>query len=605
MLWAVEALTEPIAVRLRFHFASSSGSMNQPEHPEWLFQTALRYARGLAPALEGLQEIVTAHGLQETYHLPFELARALRSSVQEVLRSSWLPRLASLADPNLWMHFAEQAVKFEHDLAPLRGLPLPPDSREGEAAQVWAPGGCVEVICEEQDWSRGWMGAEAAEALSQVEAAVDSSSAWLPAEQAWDPAASTSAAWDDTKQEEAWESEFWPPCCAEAVLQLLRQLAHKACWLPEGEERRQFAASVPLEASKAFRAKMQAIGRTADEFGDLAGPVWAPRVSACICAARHMVQSLREPSPLLLALDEEMPLPNGKRRGRSLLDGEAAAYESASRRWSLRMAKAIAEKFADESARYRRRPHLEAFSASDPRVGGVSKELVRALEWLAGCLDLLSQHLDAVAFREVWRCAAIALNRLMYNDVATEARFSHEGAEQFAADCQALQEGFRRWTPRPGAHFRELAEACALLRMQPAAAADLLRSLHSQAADERGSCPALTSLQVSRLSRDQALCVLGQRASPAGELGQSATSRMAVAKAAPGEVIKAARMFTKNGRSKQVSLVTELSVGLGLGIGAGLVWKIYHWNEKRKIGEYYQTLAIINAQKEQEATGES
>ena len=37
------------------------------------------------------------------------------------------------------------------------------------------------------------------------------------------------------------------------------------------------------------------------------------------------------------------------------------------RRWSLRMAKAMAEKFADESARYRRRPHLETFSAPDPR----------------------------------------------------------------------------------------------------------------------------------------------------------------------------------------------------------------------------------------------
>ena len=31
------------------------------------------------------------------------------------------------------------------------------------------------------------------------------------------------------------------------------------------------------------------------------------------------------------------------------------------------MAKAIAEKFADESARYRRRPHLEAFSAPEFR----------------------------------------------------------------------------------------------------------------------------------------------------------------------------------------------------------------------------------------------
>lgn len=71
-----------------------------------------------------------------------------------------------------------------------------------------------------------------------------------------------------------------------------------------------------------------------------------------------------------------------------------------------------------------------------------------------------------------------------------------QGAQRFAADCQALQEGFRRWTPRPGAHFRELAEACAMLCMQPAAAADLLRGLQSQSADERGSCPALTALQV-------------------------------------------------------------------------------------------------------------
>ena len=52
------------------------------------------------------------------------------------------------------------------------------------------------------------------------------------------------------------------------------------------------------------------------------------QVGACICAARYMVQSLREPGPQLLALDEEMPLPNGKRRGRSLLDGEASALKA-------------------------------------------------------------------------------------------------------------------------------------------------------------------------------------------------------------------------------------------------------------------------------------
>ncbi|KAK9853117.1 hypothetical protein WJX84_011625 [Apatococcus fuscideae] len=457
-------------------------------------------------AVEALAEPIAG-----TYHLPFELARALRCSVQEVLRTSWLPRLAAMADANLWLHFAEKAVEFERNLAPLRGLPIPPGSAEGAAAQVWVHGGCMEVVSEEEQWAQGWLGAEAAEAVAQVEAAVDSPSAWSPAEQAWDPAVSGSATWGESKLEEAWESEFWPPCCADSLLQLLRELAGKACWLPEGPDRQQFAAAVPLEAMKAFRTKMQIIGRTADEFGDLAGPVWAPRVSACICAARYMVQSLREPSPLLLTLDEELPIPNGKRRGRSLLDGEASSFESASRRWCLRMAKAVAEKFADETARYRRRSHLDNFASTGPRPGGPSRELSGGLDWLAGCLSMLSQHLDSVAFREVWRSAAIALNRLLYNDVATEAHFSSEGAEQFAGDCQALQAAFRRWTPRPGAHFRELTEACALLSMEPAAAAQLVASLHSQPADERGSCPALTTLQVARLSRDQALCVLERR----------------------------------------------------------------------------------------------
>ena len=73
-----------------------------------------------------------------------------------------------------------------------------------------------------------------------------------------------------------------------------------------------------------------------------------------------------------------------------------------------------------------------------------------------------------------------------------------QGAQQFAGDCQALQECFRRWTPRPGAHFRELAEACALLTMEPAAAADVGRRLQAETADERGSCPSLAALQVDQ-----------------------------------------------------------------------------------------------------------
>ena len=68
----------------------------------------------------------------------------------------------------------------------------------------------------------------------------------------------------------------------------------------------------------------------------------------------------------------------------------------------------------------------------------VSERLLPALEGLAAALGRLALHLDAVAFRETWRAIAVAANRLLYNDVATEARFSGAGAAAFAADCDAL-----------------------------------------------------------------------------------------------------------------------------------------------------------------------
>ena len=38
--------------------------------------------------------------------------------------------------------------------------------------------------------------------------------------------------------------------------------------------------------------------------------------------------------------------------------------------------------------------------------------------------------------------------------------------------------------------------------------------------------------------------------------------------------IKAVSHFTANGNSKKVSLISELAIGLTLGLGAGLWWKV-------------------------------
>lgn len=57
-----------------------------------------------------------------------------------------------------------------------------------------------------------------------------------------------------------------------------------------------------------------------------------------------------------------------------------------------------------------------------------SPRLLLALEETSVALARLASVLDAVAFRNVWRGFATSVNKLLYNDVATEAHFSPQVA---------------------------------------------------------------------------------------------------------------------------------------------------------------------------------
>ena len=56
----------------------------------------------------------------------------------------------------------------------------------------------------------------------------------------------------------------------------------------------------------------------------------------------------------------------------------------------------------------------------------MSPQLLRALTGLDDTVKLLSCNMDAVVFRETWKAIAVAVNRHLYNEVATEARFSYQ-----------------------------------------------------------------------------------------------------------------------------------------------------------------------------------
>ncbi|KAL8041171.1 hypothetical protein ABFX02_10G149500 [Erythranthe guttata] len=41
---------------------------------------------------------------------------------------------------------------------------------------------------------------------------------------------------------------------------------------------------------------------------------------------------------------------------------------------------------------------------------------------------------------------------------------------------------------------------------------------------------------------------------------------------------------------KGPSVVKELLIGIALGVAAGSVWKMHHWNEQRKVRSFYDML---------------
>lgn len=73
-------------------------------------------------------------------------------------------------------------------------------------------------------------------------------------------------------------------------------------------------------------------------------------------------------------------------------------------------------------------------------------------------------------------------------------------------------------------------------------------------------------------------------------------SSPAVAKA-----IYAAPTFLPKGpiNGGRFNLLKEIFIGSVLGIGAGLVWKTYHWGTKRQIAQYYQELDAKEAADEE------
>lgn len=124
----------------------------------------------------------------------------------------------------------------------------------------------------------------------------------------------------------------------------------------------------------------------------------------------------------------------------TILERESAGFGWLKREWTLKMARATADGFAEGTKQYRCvmcmemlplatmvivRRQLQRFSdLGAPADPPPSPALVAGLEQLQATLRMLGEHLDAVAFRDLWRAVAVAANQLLFNDIVTETTFA-------------------------------------------------------------------------------------------------------------------------------------------------------------------------------------
>lgn len=538
VLWVAEELARPVAHWLAHHFAGGLPT-DRPDRPEWLFAAALAAVRQCAPpASSALQPLADAQGLRGRCAVGIDLARAVAGAVADLLRTHLLPMLCAAGDRALWLHLADEAVTFERRLAPLRGCAAMPgsiDDDEEDPAGAAHAASLLGVLLERPEWRDAWLGAELADAERQLEAAVDAPGAWKraqhglagsqlgggPGDDEDDALATPHGALNSGQAAAAWRQEFWPPACAEQAVSLVGSLCRCCAWLPTPEQREDYMQAVPLAVLRTLRARLTSLLATAEQFRDPLGPAWLPRVGAAICAAHYVEHSLREPQGplLLLQLESEEGCPAAASLA-ARVDKAAAGFASLRKQWSYRLARAAVESFQQRFATYRRdlspfsagydpeRPEALISAPPPPPAPCASRTLLVAADALAGTLRALGASLDAVAFRDVWRAVALAVNAAAYNEVATEALFSPQGACQLEADLAALVGVFVEYTPRPATHLREAREAGRLLLLPRADALALLSALHSAGT---AAADALRAAGVRSLNAEQAVCVLAQR----------------------------------------------------------------------------------------------
>lgn len=536
ILWPAEELVVGVNEWIEHHFAKGLPT-DRPDKPEWLFKAIIKIARILSPLSEVFQSCVDTMRWQNLYSIEFEVARAISAKVLlPILRKHILPRLTSINEHALWLHYVDEALSFEQSFAPLCGFIGSQSNAEsmfdsdGQTSIIVAhPYTAIEVLFECDDWFHSWLVAEKDDLVHQLDASLQAPDAWNTAsifdKSTLDSLDSVTVGFSmpngiaQPDKDLASQNEFHPPSYTDDFMTLLITLLQRSTMIYSLENRTKYSECIVKEIMQHFRSNLMDVLSRAHQFNQMLDPVGMQKIGAALCAAHYLEHVFGEPQNALLEfISNDSYL-------KSLLEKEATTLSLIRREYTNKVTMCAVESFGKDLNKYRsyaannfsdvipsgRRSNITQNHSASPNESlklEPSTGILVLAEHLQSILRLFSLHFDEVIFRDSWRALATAINRFLFERIVTETFFSIDGAHQFSTDVDAILKIFNGVTLRPAAHFKEVLDGCRIL-MLPAPMASNFSKQIAEGVDQ--SLEALHELGIRSLNVEQARTILNQR----------------------------------------------------------------------------------------------
>ncbi|XP_043721832.1 RINT1-like protein MAG2L [Telopea speciosissima] len=471
-LWTIEALVSPIASRAEHHFSKWL------EQPKFMFALVYRHTRDFVQGVEDvLQPLIdkarlVGYSAKEAWvsAMVKMLAGYLSTRKFSVLAERYKDKDNKREVTSSWLHLVDLLIAFDKRMLSLASLGTPHFQENLRVSML-------SIFCDRPDWLRIWAKIELKDAWKKLK--VD-----LKDERAWMIDSKAKYEFHTTQEPEPFmlstRQDHKAPLIAEAAVKITWAMIERSQSLPNILIRIQF---IRLSADSFLWQFLNLLFQHCKGAQLRSGYIeneTLVSVSASINAARYCESVLREWSADVDFLEMSIAEGDSHIQADGLDDQscffveQIKSFIELETDWLMEIIAYLLQQFntlAWEYVQNKQKWGQEQEFIGTKNVMGtgvltVSVDFAEALDSLRSQLGILREVLNSKDFLDLWRSVTDGIDHFIFHSIImSNARFTVQGAGQFATDMQALFLVFRPFCVRPEAFLPCIRDSMKLLEM--------------------------------------------------------------------------------------------------------------------------------------------